>query len=214
MMKKTVLASLLTLASGAAMANGFYAGIGAGGMDFNNDQTVTTVSDHTSTITATDQGNVGINGTVFAGHAWVFQDKLFLALEAFGDYTSAKVTNETTVNGAKTTDLKTQLNYVYGARVLPGYKLTTETDAYVILGVARANVKVTDAGSNSSNYYFNGAQMGVGTMTELTHNLGLRGDIIYTGYKNQTIHGSDAANTVKMQLATLEGDVSLVYTFG
>lgn len=223
MIKKTLLVSALALmASGAALANGFYVGGGLGAMDFNNKNTATgSFSSNEDFLTAngsasSDAGSVGLNTTLLAGYAWNFPNKLFVGLEAFGDYTTAKVKADTNftaatqmptgllgmsassldMSAAATTEMK--INYVYGVRVLPGYLVTADTVAYGILGYARANTRLTSTSTvdmlgstgttSASDYYnFDGMQLGFGSMTEIAKNVSLRGDVIYTAYKSKTI---------------------------
>lgn len=247
MMKKTLLVSVMAMmASSAAFANGFYAGAGVGAMDFNNKETASGTFTRNGTLpisgggTATNNaGSVGLNTELLAGYAWSFPNKLFVGLEAFGNYTTAKINGSgdtdvaiasAGISGEGTAEMK--INYVYGVRVLPGFQVTPETVAYGILGYARANTRVTSSNtitsaalgsssdSNSDYYNFNGVQLGLGSMTEVAKNVSIRGDVIYTGYKSRTQEGSvtdangTASGSVKMEMSTLEGNVGLVYKFG
>ena len=127
-----------------------------------------------------------------------------------------------------------KIDNVFGARFLPGYLITPELEVYTILGYARAHATVTTSNSVSSNglgisggpistddsLNFNGYQLGFGMMTQLTKNLSLRSDIIYTGYISQTISGSSSSNggastgDIHLEMSTLEGNIDLVYSFG
>lgn len=225
MMKKTLLVGALTLlGSSAAMAEGFYVGAGVGGLDLNSKTVDTKVVDSVSTVKTQDGGKLGVNGVLVGGYEFSFTNRMVLGLEAFGNYTSAKVINEPTANTSE--DLR--LNYVYGARVLPGFQATENTSFYGILGVARGNFKTSGTASvnasqnvdasGSKTFDLNGYQLGLGTKTALNRNLGIRTDIIYTSYKDKTYTGTSASgassDTYKITPSTLEANVAAVYAFG
>lgn len=144
-------------ASGTAMANGFYAGGGIGMLNLNNKTTLTQQEQAYGggygdvpamrTTTTTDNGSkLGVNGTLMAGYAWTFPNRLFTAVEAFGNYTSAKISENTTTSTLATAS-SLRLTYVYGARVLPGFQVTPDSVAYGILGVARVSISLANTRS-------------------------------------------------------------------
>ncbi|MES2205102.1 MAG: hypothetical protein V4496_07795 [Pseudomonadota bacterium] len=135
------------------------------------------------------------------------------------------------ITSNSTTD--TKINNVYGLRFLPGYQISQDVEVHAILGYARAHAQVntstsfssndleigTGSGSTESSANFNGYQLGMGSIAQLTEHLSLRGDIIYTGYRSQTVNDSfstgagTATGSVDLTMSTLEGNVDLVYSF-
>ncbi len=221
--------------------NGFYVGAGAGVMGLFNTQKTTTaitdtdgVSGNTQTV---DAGNANINGTVFAGYAWYLPKQTFLGLELFDNLTNtggntsnaAEVQTSTSVN---TTNSMT-LENVYGIRALPGYQVTPSTTMYGIVGFARAHARSNgstlitidggqaNGGSGNDSSNFNGYQLGLGSMVNITEHLAIRGDLIFTNYQNVTLKeetvalggGSSIQINATSQPSTVEGNISLVYMF-
>ena len=113
-----------------------------------------------------------------------------------------------------------KINNVYGVRVLPGVHLAPETVGYGILGYARGDMKLStseEGETPSKNYKLNGYQVGLGSMTDLSKNVALRGDLIYTGYKSKTIvdsADSTGSANVKLKPSTMEFNIVAVYKFG
>lgn len=219
---------------------GFYAGIGVGGIGWRMNHTgLGTFSTATGLrgveTDSSNDGDVAVNGTLMGGYAWTFANRFFLGLEGYGNYTNISASdgrsdaissvNSVSLNGSTSWDM----NWVYGGRVLPGYQVTSETAAYGIIGYARSRMNlVTGAGgvaidsfrvsfpSSSTPYYFNGYELGVGSMTNLTAHIALRADLIYTGYTSRTVNVTSATSfsSNKMQPRSMEGNVGLVYMFG
>lgn len=237
----------------ATIKHGFYVGLGVGALELHNEMTLSMDdivggSTLVNTSGSTTENNVGVNGILDLGYSWTFPNRLFFGIEGFGNLTSAEtsqsitktqsVANTTgTISG--TDDFKWQ--DVYGARVLPGFQVTTHSVLYGIVGYARADAALSNA-SNTSNvtnsstgqsetisadgnlkntYNFNGYQLGLGTMIDLVPNLALRADFIYSGYTSQTLGSNSEAfengttsTSISAAPYTLEGDLSLVYMFG
>ncbi len=237
------------MASSAALADGAYvgAGIGASALFAKNTNTGTvTTSDGDSLSVAgnseDDNGNIGFNGTVLGGYQWDLPNRFVLGLEVFDNASSAKANAETNSITAVTdeandiasnTTTSVKIDNVYGIRFLPGYQVTPEFQAHAIVGYARAHASVdttnsfsssdlgdiSGSGDTNNSTNFNGYQLGVGSVAQLTKNLSLRSDIIYTGYRSQTVNDSwsNSAGTgtgsVEVTMSTLEGNVDLVYSF-
>jgi outer membrane immunogenic protein len=228
MLKKTLFAAAVALvASTTAMAEGFYVGAGAGAIDLNNKVTVTSNDGTGNTSSNYQAGKIGLNGVLTVGYAWDLANGYVLGLEAFGGAATPKdsltITDYDTGNAS--TSLK--LRYNYGARVLPGYQITSNTIGYGILGYTRADMKVnisgvgnTDLQSLNSTQRFSGYQVGFGAKTNVTRNIDIRGDVIYTGYSSKTFNFSNTngngtgTENQKLQPCSLEGDLFVVYKFG
>lgn len=229
--------------------HGPYVGIGLGGIGFATDSTsqgsVTLNGlDARSVSSSSDGGEVALNSFLLAGYGWTFPNKVFFGAEIFGNLTNAPVTLNTTsssvdaLTGATTTgnaNVNMTLEGDYGVRILPGYQVTPSSVVYGIIGYSRAytntsttnnlttSVAGTEVGydlSSSDHFWFNGLQLGLGSMISVTDNIALRGDLIWTGYEQQTLASSSSSNSlgsaqgsITAQPTTIEADVGLVYTF-
>lgn len=234
--------------------HGLYVGLGGGIIDFNNKMTVsadgtvdgTAFNDSTS---PTSNNAAGALGTLILGYSWTLPSRFFFGIEGFGDITSAEISQTNTANNTTgpisttltgTTDLQWQ--YVYGARVLPGFQVSPKFTLYGIVGYARGVANLTNAETRTtidsatggsvtvdtssdsgifSAHDYNGYQLGVGSMFNLSSHLALRGDIIYTGYGSQTLGsdthtfvGGNETTSLDASPYTVEADLSLVLMFG
>lgn len=199
-----------------------------------------------------DKGNYGLNSYLLGGYAWTFPNKVFLAGEIFGNLTNVPVsmsvetgalTNPDLVDAEAFSDagVSMTLDGVYGIRALPGYQVTPSSVVYGIIGYARAHaganafensaaaiddvVIASSTESVSNSYNFNGLQLGLGSMINVTEHVALRGDLIWTGYGSQTVlsgSAGDPANPadvgavqgdLSVDPTTIEADVGVVYMF-
>lgn len=233
----------------SAPKHGPYVGIGLGGIGFSTDVTsqgsVTLNGLEARNVSSSaDGGEAALNSFLLAGYGWTFPNKVFLGAEIFGNLTNAPVTLNTTssavdaITGATTTgnaNVNMTLEGDYGVRVLPGYQVTPSSVVYGIIGYSRAytetsttnNLTTALEGSNvgydlssSNHYWFNGLQLGLGSMISVTDNIALRGDLIWTGYQEKTLDSNSTTNSVgsaqgsvTAQPTTIEADVGIVYTF-
>lgn len=230
-----------------AAKNGFYVGIGLGGLTLHDSITSTydLVNGDASGISSNstmDQGsNLNLNSNVLAGYAWRFSNKLFLGVEAFGTYNNASVgfDGEQDIQTAAGNNIESiysgdyTMHYTYGVRALPGYQIKPGVVAYGIVGYSHAhgdlnyNDGSTTIDSNETTFpaitykeNYDGYQLGLGSMVNITKNVLVRADVIYTGYSSQTINAgtvntdSDSLSTpTTFTFSTLEGDFSLIYQF-
>lgn len=181
----------------------------------------------------------GFVGGGFAGYRFDFGNQFNLAVEAFMTGSTAKAGASVNTAFSLDSDLfatsssnsGVELQYSFGARALPGYQITDTTTAYLILGYANGHFKDTMNGavqdfsvtpsivesySGSRSFNRSGFQVGLGSVVSLTDNLSVRGDVQYTIYSSRTVSGVDssgASASVKSEINTLEGLVSLVYNF-
>ena len=228
--------------------HGPYFGIGLGALGFETQVTTqgtVTIDDVASRSVSGsgDGGNEGLNSYVLAGYGWTFPNKVFLGGEVFGNLTNAPVTiNNSSSNSDSDTGVTTSSNANvnmtfdgdYGARLLPGYQVTSSSVVYGIVGYSRGytsttttNTLTSSAGdssgyelSSSDHYWFNGLQLGLGSMINVTNNIAFRGDLIWTGYEQQTLASASssdaigsAQSSITAQPITIEADVGLLYTF-
>ncbi len=229
--------------------HGMYVGLGIGALYFDNKMTGSVDYASTNTSQTNTADNVGVNGILDLGYSWTFPSRLFFGIEGFGNLTSAKnsqTLSKTQTVGNYTTTIDDTVDFkwqaAYGARILPGFQVSSKSVLYGIVGYTRGNAELTNSSNNStitnnatatseivtgprsgasSNYGFNGYQLGVGTMIDLVGNLSLRADVIYSGYSSQTLYSATTAyengsvtTSLSAEPYTIEGDLSLVYLFG
>lgn len=210
--------SLLALVTGfgvanIAMANGFYAGANAGVSNLNNDLSFdsTDGGDFTGKV---DTGDTGVTGGFLGGYTFNFASKLNLGVEAFANMDSSKT--NANVNGYGSLELKQR--YAYGLRMLPGYQVTKDTDVHLLAGYVRGNFRLRDNGlldpNLSKTFNANGYQLGFGMGTDIVKNIGVRADVIYSGYQSKKVYGSVPSDTYTNRIHTVDGVAALVYKFG
>lgn len=219
--------------------HGFYLGLGAGFLTLNNafdiDGTITDAEGNEKTESVvTNSGNTGFNSFLVGGYSWKFVNRLFLAGEIFGNLTNTSTPTEIIQSNSKKdiiNNIDVTLQSVYGVRALPGYQVADNAVIYGIAGWARANAESTDTLTSTKNdknnledngtLNFNGYQLGLGSMLDITEHLALRADLIYTGYGQQTVgdaekdknNGGKVEATATADPSTWEGDIGLVYSF-
>lgn len=220
--------------------SGFYVGAGVGIMGLQNDWTTAntiTILDavNFSDTTATNADGTGFNSTFLAGYAWYTPQKFFLGAEAFGNITNTTSSVSYVHNTNLSTDTSLTQQSVYGIRALPGYQVRPNIVVYGIGGWARSHAKsnvgltytndapeVDFSDSTTGSADFDGYQLGMGSMINITKNVLLRADVIYTGYGTETLGsnsntmlgGGTSTMDVTANPSTWEGDLSLVYLFG
>jgi opacity protein-like surface antigen len=223
--------------------NGVYVGVGLGGLGYNQDAsatgTFTSPEISGSQSGHSNGGDVGLNETIFAGYEWFLPKHFFLGLEAYGNYANVGA-GDGQLFGFNTSEVALSDEYsgqfrlkgVYGVRALPGYQINPATETYFIIGYARSKVDLNNnAGtatiegnayeipSSTTSYDFNGYQLGIGAMTDITEHVALRADIIYTGYASKDIglvrsaDGTTLNSSGTLEPTTYEGNVSVVYKF-
>ena len=214
MFKKTLLVGAVALAvTGAASADGFYVGAGLGGIGLHQaaNLTYSDILGDSATI-SNDGGALGVTGGLLAGYNFNFANQLNLGVEAFANATSAKQTLLFTAASGDETETNTislKEKYNYGARFVPGYQVTPDSDIHALVGYVRGHF-ATDNQNNNAN----GFQLGLGSTTSVTKEFSLRGDFIYSGYKTKTESGSDSTGdsyTFSQRNNTLEGVISGEY---
>lgn len=165
MFKKTLLASVII-----ALTSGAYAGcpapyVGAGvGIDNNTSSDV-----NTSTFPFVAQPGYfrGVPFSLFAGYGGQFNQNFYLGGEVFWKVGTAEFSDN---NGMKT-------SYGYGASLLPGIMLSENTFAFARVGVIKN--RFTDADDTRT-----GGQVGLGLQTNVTQNIDVRGEYVYTSYSS------------------------------
>lgn len=188
--------------------NGFYVGAGIGTTSF-VDQLKTPNERH-------QLGNMGFAGQLLLGYEFTFANHFGFGLEAFGTGTTAQASVNHYTNSSV---LRSNYNYNYGVRVLPGYQFGGDTIAFLTVGYVRGNFKLTDNGvygTVSNNYNTNGYQLGLGMARSLSEHFGIRVDFIYNGYSSDSFNGVSTTGTAvryKNQNNSRDGFISLIYKF-
>lgn len=227
MLRKCTLVSLLGLASStvafgsAAPAcpsfvyhSAPYVGIGFGGIGLHH----TIHAYIASALVVKDSwGDVGDFGAVYGGYQFVLPANFNVAVEAFGDLNSLKMSRVTNTP----TNVSTTMRNDYGVRLLPGYRVAPNTEAYLILGYVRGSFKFSDLGAitqmflYTNSFSINGAQLGLGAGFHLPHNIVARLDGYYTIYQGKSftpvIQGT--AITYKNNLNAISVLASVAYRF-
>ncbi len=226
--------------------SGFYIGVGGGAMNLTTKFSGPGSSVSADGLVETTQdssnkgGALGWNTTAELGYAFALPKKMFLGVEAFGNYsnvsTSTTGVTSTTVAGATDTADTSghyKLDFVYGARLLPGYQVTNDAVVYGIVGYARADSKLDTSATitrsdatvetlptTTESFGLNGLELGLGSMIDVTEHVAIRGDIIWTGYENKTVDTSDtdaaggtSSSSTKVSPSTVEANVGVVYKF-
>lgn len=204
------------LVSGSAFANGFYAGLGAGFNNF-NDQVKTTDTTTVLNDATFSYGETSLLGTAFGGYQFNFPSKFNLGLEAFYNFTNA-TDKLSDFGGSSSLTVRDS----YGVRALPGYQLAPNAEIHAIVGYVRGAFRLSDDGfvedspPPAKNFDANGWQVGLGTGLDLMKNIALRADLVYTDYQSYTYTAAIPGGSVsyKNSIASTVGTVSLAYKFG
>jgi opacity protein-like surface antigen len=164
--------TLFTLASSTAFAGGVpYVGAGLG----------------MNTLTASYHGvasnAVGVPIDLFAGYGSTVNSNFYMGGELFLTPATFSVSS-TTGNYVKTT-------YSYGASVLPGVMFSDHTLGYVRAGLVRSHF-------STGNQMRNGGQLGAGIQTNISPNIDLRGEYVFTGYNTVRNAGSPRSDAFKL----------------
>ena len=201
MLKRILLASVITLlASGAAMAGGFYVGAGVGANSFNSNLNF----NDTGNVT---YGHLGAQGSLYAGYVVPFSNQFGVGIEAFGNIMDTKTT-DSTYNPA----LRLKERNTYGLRLLPGYRIAPTADMHLIAGFVRGGFRQDGNNIASKNFNANGFQVGLGGGVDVSKNVGIRGDVAYNHFQNKTITiGTDSS---AYRLSSVDAAASLAYMFG
>lgn len=174
-----------------------------------------TKSTFSNSLHSNDMGSRGVLGGVFGGYGAIVSQNIYLGGEVFANYTNAEAQTKVNVSDVSL-NYSLRNKYSYGISFIPGFMITPQTMAYGRIGVVRTrfedtfNISAGSAGfSQSAKTTVTGGQLGAGIQTDLTQNLALRGEYVYTAYRsfNNGIGGSFKPNS---GLA----NVGLVYNFG
>jgi opacity protein-like surface antigen len=138
-------------------------------------------------------GISGESAGILGGYSQNFGEKFSLGAEGFLEDSVVRTANKST--DAVGTTVKMRMTYSYGASVIPGYQIATDTVLFVRAGLVRTHFALTQAvpASSSSSTAANtvtGGQAGLGLALSLSKILALRGEYIYSGYQSFTAYGN------------------------
>ncbi|MCD6039796.1 MAG: hypothetical protein K0S27_1196 [Gammaproteobacteria bacterium] len=174
MFKKIVIAStILAMSSSIAFANASpYVGAALG------------VITNTSTTANSFRG-----GPVdfFAGYGATINTNTYLGAEVFATPFTATISNSS-LNAAS---IKT--TYSYSASILPGVMFSDHTLGYVRAGVVKSHF--SQVSQNKT-----GAQLGLGMQTNLTQDVDLRAEYVFSAYGKVSTAGSPRTDAFKLGL--------------
>lgn len=161
----------------------------------------------------------GIVGGVLLGHDFTLCNRFKLGAEGFINATNVNLDDNQ--NYAPISSYTVKMRYNLGFRVLPGYEVIPGMVWHTILGYSYSQFSINDNGNYGIiDTHFNkgGFQFGLGLTTSLCRNIFIRTDLVYTNYSSQTSNGTTTSVPATIQayhndLATLEGNFSLIYKF-
>ena len=144
---------------------------------------------------------MGAIGSILGGYDFDFNNKFILGLEAFFDMAPKTITLGADPPSATLPNRRAEfsLQYAYGIRALPGYKILPNAVGYAIVGVTRGSFSLNDDGAysqTSTKFGLFGYQLGLGSSIALLKNLDARLDFIYTQYANHTTNGVSTYGTL------------------
>lgn len=138
-----------------------------------------------NTLTSTSGTNYrGVPVDMFAGYGATVNANLYLGGEVFVTPFTGTVSKSNNI-------LRT--TYGYGASILPGIMFSDHTLGYVRVGIVRSHF--TSIGQNR-----NGGQLGVGMQTNVTQNIDLRTEYVYTAYNKVSTASSPKSDAFKLGL--------------
>ncbi len=171
MLKKIVIASLL-LAGSSSVAFASAAPYVGAALGVN-------------TLTSTSGTNFrGVPVDVFAGYGTTINTNLYLGGEVF--LTPMTGTLSKSNNNLRTT-------YGFGASILPGFMFSDHTFGYIRAGVVRTHF--SSIGENKT-----GGQLGLGMQTNVTQDIDLRTEYVFTAYSNVSSAKSPKSDAFKLGL--------------
>lgn len=173
MFKKIVIASAILASSSVAFASASpYVGAALG----------------VNTLTSTSGSNYrGVPVDLFAGYGATVNTNLYLGGEVFATpFTGTVSKSANSVGNLRTT-------YGYGVSIMPGVMFSDHTLGYIRAGVVRSHFSTL--GQNKT-----GGQLGLGMQTNLTQDIDLRTEYVYSAYSNVSVSKSPKSDAFKLGL--------------
>lgn len=197
-----ILGALLSIPLLGAANGPWYVGLGVGPASLLNYSHVQA----DGTLGDVRYGGFGAVGSLFAGYTYHIKNHFNLGGEIFGNGYAVKYNNDNHMEPTHTA----KLQYAYGLRVLPEYQVDSAASLHAIFGFTRGNFKSTWNGDTDISC-LNGFQVGLGGKLKLTPHIGLRGDLIYSKYKNNSM--TLDSYPFKNRFSTFDGIISVFYNF-
>lgn len=170
-------------------------------------------------LAAHHMGATGIIGGGLIGYEYSLSPQTKISLEAFGNANGINTSSIQLYSPASS--YRVSARYNAGVRVLPGYQFNPAAQGYIVLGYTNLGYKISDNGDygyiNTSGST-NGFQSGLGMKTSVTQHCSIRFDALYSIYQQTSNVGlsnltPSGPQVYQNSLSTLEGDLTLLYTF-
>jgi hypothetical protein len=189
---------LIAISSQYIFANNLYIGGGIGISNLADRQTVTAPISAEAPSTH-DYSGFGMLSSIFGGYKFDIYKSFSLGIEGFFTGSNNQIgIDDISINPINNeqpaTTMRISQRYLYGIRLLPGYKITQNITGYVILGVSRSVFRLIDNGAyalGKSSFGAYGPQFGLGGSANIIKNLDIRLDVMYNRYPSHyyTISG-------------------------
>lgn len=155
-----------------------------------------------------DQGLQGVDGEIYAGVGWLFDDHYYLGGEVFASVTSNDGDHENFFEEpgefSQTFHQEVDVDHTYGISFIPGIKISDSTLLYGRIGWEASRFKyrehlvqspVFDGGPfpfDDTSRTEGGLQLGVGLRAMVTNNVDIRGEYDWNRYSSFNGHVTSA----------------------
>ena len=163
-------------------------------------------------------GGNNVTGGGLLGYDYSFTDMLKLGIEGyvFGNGNQ----NANSYHNYNGTSYASQETYNWGIRVLPGIEFSSSAVGHIILGYTGGKFQTVDNGAFgylNHDFYLSGFQSGLGLTNNITKNLFVRVDGLYTMFGKEKNNGIatnlSSIAAYSASLSTLEADLTIGYKF-
>ncbi|HYF97776.1 MAG TPA: outer membrane beta-barrel protein, partial [Coxiellaceae bacterium] len=146
------------------------------------------------------ESDYGLNGVTYSGYAGLELtptiekfSKFRLGAEVFAENLNQATAQDSILYPLDTPVIFQKKNSI-GFGVLPGYQITDHNQIYLRVGLAHTQFTYQNAPASGLNYsfYCDGTQIGIGSLWEITKNLGIRAEYDRTNY--QSFHATGMLN--------------------
>lgn len=161
----------LTLAASLFTLPAFAGELIIGGTGFNGSLGSDFTQTGASTNIAVSAENSELGGGIYFGYVWNVNKGFNVGLEGFYDFIDVSVSNSVSLPQP----LEDKVEGLGGLRMLPGFKITNNTEIYLEIGMAFVSETFKDPNSGSSEKATSIAfRYGAGTQTMIYDNISLR----------------------------------------
>jgi opacity protein-like surface antigen len=150
-----------------------------------------------SMVNSGDGSYRSLNAQLFGGYGAMLNESWYLAGEIFGTPGNAKISDRP--NSATATTYSYKTSWDWGLSIIPGYMLNNSTMAYLRGGWVQTRFNGSNVSQTKSGW-----QLGAGMETAIAQNWDLRGEYVYSRFKNVNNLGNVNSDRV---------NVGVVYKF-